>query len=85
MKVELTLIVGPDQLVSGVAGEVPGVAESEAVPGPLDHPDLVLHAARQSHLVRGNRNNQSECLEFQNKKLSQPNLRRMNSEDELAV
>ena len=50
LRVELTLIVGPDQLVSGVAGEVPGVPQAEAVPGPLDHTDLVLDTAGESYL-----------------------------------
>ena len=45
-----TFVVTPDEFVSGVAGEVPGVAQSEAVPGPLDDPDLVVDSAGQGHL-----------------------------------
>ena len=49
----LTLVVAADEFVPGVAGEVAGVAEPEPVPRPLDHSDLVLHAARQRHLGQG--------------------------------
>ena len=45
-----TFVVTPDEFVSGVAGEVPGVSQAEAVPGPLDDPDLVVDPAGQRHL-----------------------------------
>ena len=47
----LTLVVAADEFVPGVAGEVAGVAEAEPVARPLNHPDLVLHAAGQRHLA----------------------------------
>ena len=48
---QLTFLVGAGHVVPVEAGEVALDAEPEAVPRPLQHPPLVLHPARQRHVL----------------------------------
>ena len=47
----LTFLVAADHVVPVEAGEVALDAEAEAVARPLQHPALVLHLARQRHVL----------------------------------
>ena len=47
----LTFLVAADHVVPVEPGEVPLDAQPEPVPRPLQHPPLVLHLARQRHVL----------------------------------
>ena len=51
VRLSLTFLVAADHVVPVEAGEVPLDAEPEPVARPLQHPPLVLHLARQRHVL----------------------------------
>ena len=47
---QLTLVITADKFVSGISGQIPGIAKTECVSRPLDHSDFVLNSTRKGDL-----------------------------------